>query len=76
RRTRWANLDEVLRGVGTVAVSVGMLLLLKGIGGGAGESLLLASLIAFILAFALGRERPPSGDAHSEPPDSSPPPTA
>ncbi|MEO5825012.1 MAG: hypothetical protein ABIR59_03930 [Gemmatimonadales bacterium] len=76
RQTRWANLDEVLRGVGTIAVSVGMLLLLNGIGGGAGQSLLLGSLIAFILAFALGRERPASGDAHSEPPDSSPPPTA
>jgi predicted MFS family arabinose efflux permease len=30
RRTRWRNLDEVLRGFGTVAVSCGMLLLLLG----------------------------------------------
>ena len=30
RRTRWRNLDEVLRGLGTVSVSSGMLLLLLG----------------------------------------------
>lgn len=30
RRTRWRNLDEILRGLGTVAVSGGMLLLLVG----------------------------------------------
>jgi len=30
RRTNWRNLDEVLRGFGTVAVSCGMLLLLLG----------------------------------------------
>ena len=59
RQTKWRNLDEVLRGVGTIAVSVGMLLLLKGSGGGAGQTLLLAALIAFILAFAIGREPPP-----------------
>jgi len=29
-RTRWRNLDEVLRGLGTVSVSCGMLLLLLG----------------------------------------------
>ena len=60
RQTAWRNLDEVLRGVGTIAVSVGMLLLLNGSGGGAGQTLLLAALIAFILAFAIGRETPPS----------------
>ena len=30
RRTNWRNLDEVLRGLGTVSVSSGMLLLLIG----------------------------------------------
>jgi predicted MFS family arabinose efflux permease len=30
RRAHWRNLDEVLRGLGTVAVSCGMLLLLIG----------------------------------------------
>ena len=59
RRTAWRNLDEVLRGIGTICVSVGMLLLLQGSGGGAGQTLLLAALIAFILAFAIGREPPP-----------------
>lgn len=56
-KTSWKNLDEVLRGVGTVTVSLGMLLLLYGTGGGAGQTLLLAALIAFVLAFAVGRER-------------------
>ena len=58
-QTKWKNLDEVLRGVGTIAVSAGMILLLKQTGGGAGETLMLAALIAFILAFALGREQKP-----------------
>ncbi len=69
-KTKWRNLDEVLRGVGTIAVSAGMILLLKQAGGGAGVTLLLASLIAFILAFAIGREKKPP-PAH--PPDDSPP---
>ncbi|MEP6590487.1 MAG: hypothetical protein ABJC19_04815 [Gemmatimonadota bacterium] len=59
RQTSWRNLDEVLRGVGTICVSCGMLLLLYGSGGGAGQTLLLAALISFILAFAIGREPPP-----------------
>jgi hypothetical protein len=69
-KTHWRNLDEVLRGVGTIAVSVGMILLLNQTGGGAGQTLLLAALIAFILAFALGREsrKPP------HPPEGTPPP--
>ena len=60
-KTHWRNLEEVLRGIGTVTVSVGMLLLLHGTGGGAGQTLLLAALIAFILAFAVGRDRKPRG---------------
>ncbi len=59
RQTAWRNLDEVLRGIGTICVSAGMLLLLSGSGGGAGQTLLLAALIAFILAFAIGREPSP-----------------
>jgi hypothetical protein len=35
-----------------------MLLLLHGTGSGAGQTLLLAALIAFVLAFAVGREPP------------------
>jgi hypothetical protein len=36
-----------------------MLLLLHGTGEGAGQTLLLAALIAFVLAFAVGRESGP-----------------
>lgn len=56
RHTRWRNLDEILRGIGTITCSIGMLMLLKGSGTGAGQTLLLAALIAFILAFIVGRE--------------------
>jgi hypothetical protein len=66
-KTRWRNLDEVLRGIGTVAVSLGMLLLLYGTGAGAGQTLLVAALIAFVLAFALGREHQSRGDHAAEP---------
>ncbi|MDZ4258367.1 MAG: hypothetical protein U0974_03160 [Gemmatimonadales bacterium] len=58
RQVQWRNLEEVLRGLGTISVSVGMLLLLHGTGSGAGQTLLLAALIAFVLAFAVGREPP------------------
>ena len=59
RQTRWRNVDEILRGIGTITVSVGMLLLLQGGSGsgGAGQTLLLAALIAFIMAFVVGREQ-------------------
>ncbi len=56
RQTAWRNADEVLRGIGTIAVSGGMLLLLYQVEGGAGYSLLLGALIAFVLAFIVGRE--------------------
>lgn len=74
-KTHWRNLEEVLRGIGTVTVSVGMLLLLHGTGGGAGQTLLLAALVAFILAFAVGSERKPQGEPKSQgpKPDDSPP---
>ncbi|HRP08087.1 MAG TPA: hypothetical protein PLL69_06315 [Gemmatimonadales bacterium] len=57
RHIKWRNLDEILRGVGTITCSVGMLLLLHGGGGGAGQTLLLAALISFFLAFIVGREQ-------------------
>jgi|CXWL01.1.fsa_nt_gi hypothetical protein len=65
RQIKWRNLDEILRGIGTITVSIGMLFLLNGTGRGAGQTLLLASLIAFVLAFAVGREpaqSPPRND--------------
>ena len=59
-KTHWRNLEEVLRGIGTITVSVGMLLLLYGTGGAAGRTLLVAALVAFVLAFVVGRERKPT----------------
>lgn len=65
RHTRWRNLDEILRGVGTITCSVGMLLLLHSSGTGAAQTLLLAALIAFVMAFIMGREQ----DRQRRPPD-------
>src|ERR1041385_2436679 len=58
RQTNWKNTDELLRAIGTIAVSAGMLLLLNEVAEGAGELLLLASLVVFILAFVWGRRAP------------------
>jgi hypothetical protein len=60
RQTHWKNLDEVFRGIGTIAVSIGMLLLLYGVWIGAGQLLLIVALACFVLAFIFGRrvERP------------------
>jgi len=69
-KTQWRNLEEVLRGIGTITVSVGMLLLLYHTGGGAGQTLLLAALIAFVLAFVLGHDRRKKAD---DPPQETPP---
>jgi hypothetical protein len=56
RRTGWKNLDEIARAIGTITVSVGMILLLQGWGGSAfGVALLIIALFSFILAFVLGR---------------------
>lgn len=59
RRTGWKNLDEVLRGCGTIAASLGMLLLLLEAGDRAGQFvgqvLLAIALVLFISAFVLGR---------------------
>jgi hypothetical protein len=61
RRTAWKNVDEVLRGLGTILVSVGMLLLLHQPAGPlwqtTGEILLVDALICFVAAFILGRRR-------------------
>ena len=85
RRTRWRNIDELLRAVGTVLVSAGMLLLLLGAGGLAGQVLLLVSVGCFVGAFVAGRrpqvDRPvsasgavsPSGGNLAMPIEASPP---
>ena len=46
RRTHWRNLDEVLRGFGTVSVSTGMLLLLL-------SRLMVLAIFLLFLALAL-----------------------
>ncbi|NOT07688.1 MAG: hypothetical protein HOP28_05700 [Gemmatimonadales bacterium] len=56
RETHWRNLDELLRAVGTITVSTGMLLLLRGVATGLGQGLLVAALLSFILAFIFGRK--------------------
>ena len=60
RQTHWRNLDEVFRGIGTITVSVGMLLLLYRVLTGVGQLLLAVAVACFILAFIFGRkiERP------------------
>ncbi len=60
RQTHWKNLDELLRAIGTITVSAGMLLLLNGRVTGLGQLLLLLALICFIVAFVLGRKTPPA----------------
>jgi len=68
RRTHWRNLDELLRACGTIIVSLGMLFLLNGIAGWAGELLMIVALICFITAFILGRKLPsPPPDAGDSP---------
>lgn len=60
RETQWRNRDEVLRAVGTMLVSVGMLLLLSGKVALLAQGLLVVALACFIVAFVLGRRKPPS----------------
>jgi hypothetical protein len=55
RRTGWRNLDEILRALGTVLVSGGMILLLLQTAGGLGTVLLVFALACFIGAFVTGR---------------------
>ncbi len=72
RQTHWRNLDEVLRAIGTITVSLGMLLFLYDVTGGAAETLLLAALLSFVLAFVVGRRPdhrpPPPDDDEADPP--------
>ncbi|MGH7560199.1 MAG: hypothetical protein ACRENB_04180 [Gemmatimonadales bacterium] len=55
RQTRWKNIDELLRAVGTIVASMGMLLLLHGVGAAAGQAFLVVALLLFALAFIVGR---------------------
>jgi hypothetical protein len=56
QRTHWKNLEELLRAIGTITVSIGMLMLLKGVGGIAGQLLLVLALVCFMVAFVIGRK--------------------
>jgi hypothetical protein len=55
RRTHWRNLDELVRALGTILVSLGMLSLLNRVQPAAGQLLLVVALICFAVAFGLGR---------------------
>jgi predicted MFS family arabinose efflux permease len=57
RRTHWKNADELLRAIGTITVSVGMLMLLNHWGGTVGQVLMVVALVCFVLAFVLGRKQ-------------------
>jgi len=51
---RWRNLDELLRGLGTVLVSAGMLAVLYGADPAVGQGLLILAVGAFASAYAVG----------------------
>ena len=57
RETHWRNLDEVLRAIGTICVSVGMILLLEGTAVLLGYLLLVLAISTFTWAFIIGRNR-------------------
>jgi hypothetical protein len=56
RYTKWKNMDEILRGGGTIFVSVGMILLLLNRVPILGSLLLFFALIQFVAAFIVGRK--------------------
>lgn len=66
RQTHWKNVDELLRAVGTITVSTGMLMLLNGVMSGLGQALLVLALICFVVAFVLGRNAPPAPPAERD----------
>lgn len=55
RRLKWQNLDEFLRAIGTVQVSIGMLMMLYGIAVQVATGLLGLALGVFVAAFVAGR---------------------
>ncbi len=63
RRTHWKNADELLRAIGTITVSVGMLMLLNHKAPGVGQLLMVVALVCFVLAFVLGRKAEPRTDS-------------
>ena len=71
RETNWKNLDELLRAIGTILVSSGMLLLLYGVATGLGQALLVLALFCFVGAFIFGRKEG-SSDRRTKDPTSPP----
>ena len=57
RYTSWRNLDEILRGAGTILVSFGMIFLLQQIFQIFASLLLFLSLVMFVSAFIVGRKQ-------------------
>ena len=55
RRLKWQNLDEFLRAIGTVQVSIGMLMLLYGVADQVATGLLGLAFGVFVAAFVAGR---------------------
>ncbi len=64
RETHWRNLDEVLRGAGTVAVSLGMIFFLSGFIQLFGLGLILLALACFVGAFIVGKRTDEGRDQH------------
>ena len=54
RRTGWRNRDEVVRGFGTIFLSIGMLFLLNGTALKLGAGLVGLATVTFIVAFLQG----------------------
>jgi uncharacterized membrane protein YesL len=55
RQTSWRNQDEIARGIGTILVSIGMLLLLYDLLTALALPLFILALAAFVFAFIRGR---------------------
>lgn len=55
RRTHFKNLEEIFRAMGTILVSLAMVMLLRGIWVLLGQVLLLVAVACFVAAFILGR---------------------
>ena len=55
RQKGWKNQDEIARGIGTILVSTGMLLLLYGVLTVLAVPLFVVSLAGFVFAFIYGR---------------------
>lgn len=70
RETDWSNVDELLRAVGTIIVSAGMLLLLHGVVTNFGQALLIVALFCFVGAIIFGRKDGSGSRRKGQPTDS------